>query len=131
MNMDKKVLVSGAVMGLLAIVLGAFGSHALKESLTPESLSSFETGVRYQMYHALMLLAIGSTGLLTSKQKKVILVLVLVGMLLFSFSIYLLSTKALHGVDFGAIGLITPIGGLVLMSAWVVFIIQVLRYKKH
>ena len=57
--MDKKIITTGAIFGMLAIILGAFGAHALKKVLSIEQLSTFETGVRYQMYHALFLLFIG------------------------------------------------------------------------
>lgn len=117
-NMDKKTITTGAFLGMLAIILGAFGAHALKAVLSPEQLITFETGVRYQMYHALFLLFIGTTGLLSQKTKKTIYYLVLVGVLFFSGSIYLLATNGLTSFDFRVIGFITPIGGLLLILAW-------------
>lgn len=116
--MDKKTITTGAFLGMLAIILGAFGAHALKAVLSPEQLITFETGVRYQMYHALFLLFIGTTGLLSQKTKKTIYYLVLVGVLFFSGSIYLLATNGLTSFDFRVIGFITPIGGLLLILAW-------------
>lgn len=116
--MDKKTITAGAFLGMLAIILGAFGAHALKAVLTPEQLMTFETGVRYQMYHALFLLFIGTTGLLSQKIKKTIYYLVLVGVLFFSGSIYLLATNSLTSFDFRVIGFITPIGGFLLLLAW-------------
>lgn len=116
--MDKKTITAGAFLGMLAIILGAFGAHALKAVLSPEQLITFETGVRYQMYHALFLLSIGTTGLLSQKTKKTIYYLVLVGVLFFSGSIYLLATNDLTSFDFRVIGFITPIGGFLLILAW-------------
>lgn len=116
--MDKKTITAGAFLGMLAIILGAFGAHALKAVLSPEQLMTFETGVRYQMYHALFLLFIGTTGLLSQKIKKTIYYLVLVGVLFFSGSIYLLATNSLTSFDFRVIGFITPIGGFLLIVAW-------------
>lgn len=116
--MDKKTITAGAFLGMLAIILGAFGAHALKAVLSPEQLITFETGVRYQMYHALFLLFIGTTGLLSQKIKKTIYYLVLVGVLFFSGSIYLLATNSLTSFDFRVIGFITPIGGFLLIVAW-------------
>lgn len=116
--MDKKTITAGAFLGMLAIILGAFGAHALKAVLSPEQLITFETGVRYQMYHALFLLFIGTTGLLSQKTKKTIYYLVLVGVLFFSGSIYLLATNDLTSFDFKMIGFITPIGGFLLILAW-------------
>ncbi len=117
-NMDKKTITAGAFLGMLAIILGAFGAHTLKAILSPEQLITFETGVRYQMYHALFLLFIGTTGMLSQKIKKTIYFLVLVGVLFFSGSIYLLATNGLTSFDFRVIGFITPIGGFLLISAW-------------
>lgn len=116
--MDKKTITAGAFLGMLTIILGAFGAHALKAVLSPEQLITFETGVRYQMYHALFLLFIGTTGLLSQKTKKTIYYLVLVGVLFFSGSIYLLATNDLTSFDFKMIGFITPIGGFLLILAW-------------
>ena len=79
--MDKKILSTGAILGMIAIILGAFGAHALKKVLSIEQLSTFETGVRYQMYHALFLLFIGLMKNISLKAKKTIYFLVLFGIL--------------------------------------------------
>lgn len=116
--MDKKIISTAAIFGMLAIILGAFGAHALKKVLTFEQLTTFETGVKYQIYHALFLLFIGSTALISEKAKKTIYYLVVVGILFFSGSIYLLATNNLTSFDFKTIGFITPIGGLLLIVSW-------------
>lgn len=117
--MDKKIISTGAFFGMLAIILGAFGAHALKKILTIDQLATFETGVKYQMYHALFLLFIGLASVLSEKTKKTIYYLVLIGVIFFSGSIYLLATNGLFiPFDFKAIGFITPIGGLLLILAW-------------
>lgn len=72
--MDKKILSTGAIFGIIAIILGAFGAHALKKILPVEALVTFETGVRYQMYHALFLLFLGSLNDFPQKNKKINLV---------------------------------------------------------
>lgn len=108
----------GAVLGIISIILGAFGAHALKEVLTEQQLISFETGVRYQMYHAVFLLIVGSIGFLTEKQKKTILSFTILGVCLFSGSIYLLTTETISGMNFKFLGPITPIGGLLLIISW-------------
>lgn len=126
--MDKKIISTGAVFGMLAIILGAFGAHALKKVLSLEELSTFETGVKYQMYHALFLLFIGLTGL-AEKAKKTIYYLVVIGVIFFSGSIYLLATNNLTSFDFKVIGFITPIGGLLLISAWGVLLVNILKKK--
>jgi uncharacterized membrane protein YgdD (TMEM256/DUF423 family) len=116
--MEKKILLVACALGFLAIIFGAFGAHALKKTLTVEQLNSFETGVKYQMYHALFLLFIGVTQIITLKEKTVVFYLTLTGVLLFSGSIYALTTNGLTGIKSKLIGPITPIGGLLLILSW-------------
>lgn len=127
--MDKKIISTGALLGMIAIILGAFGAHALKKVLSLEQLSTFETGVRYQMYHAVFLLFIGLTNDLSQKAKKTIYFLVLFGVILFSGSIYLLATNDLTSFDFKVIGFVTPIGGLLLILAWGVLLTKIINKK--
>ncbi len=127
--MDKKIISTGAVLGMIAIILGAFGAHALKKVLSMEELSTFETGVRYQMYHALFLIFIGIINELSQKAKKIIYNLVVFGVLLFSGSIYVLATNSLTSFDFKVIGFTTPIGGLLLILAWGVLLFHTLMKK--
>ena len=127
--MNKNILITGSVLGLIAIALGAFAAHGLKALISIESQQTFETGVRYQMYHALFLLFIGSYSKLTKTTKRIIFYLVGVGVLLFSGSIYGLATNELSSFDFKTIGFITPIGGLLLISAWFVLLIKFLKIK--
>jgi uncharacterized membrane protein YgdD (TMEM256/DUF423 family) len=127
--MDKKIISTGAILGMIAIILGAFGAHALKKVLSMEELSTFETGVRYQMYHALLLIFIGIINELSQKAKKIIYNLVVFGVLLFSGSIYVLATNSLTSFDFKTIGFITPIGGLLLILAWGVLLFHTLMKK--
>ncbi|MFV8391130.1 DUF423 domain-containing protein [Flavobacterium sp. LB2P6] len=129
--MDKRILSTGAILGMIAIILGAFGAHALKKVLSIEQLSTFETGVRYQMYHALFLLFIGLMKDIPQKAKKAIYFLVLFGVLLFSGSIYLLATNDLTSFDFKIIGFVTPIGGLLLIVAWGVLLMNIINKKSQ
>ncbi|PYE54899.1 DUF423 domain-containing protein [Deinococcus yavapaiensis] len=100
--------VYGAALGGLGVALGAFGAHALKDQLSPNALAIFETGTKYQMYHALALLALGAQP----AQKRAPNFL-LAGTLIFSGSLYAL---ALSGVK--PLGAITPIGGVVQLVGW-------------
>lgn len=127
--MEKKILVVAAVFGFFAIILGAFGAHALKKVLTLDQLTSFETGVKYQMYHALFLLFVGTTSLLTMKDKEFIFYFTLIGVLFFSGSIYLLTTSSITGIKSKILGPITPIGGLFLIAAWGMLIYKLLTKK--
>ena len=130
-NMDKRILSTGAILGMIAIILGAFGAHALKKVLSMEQLSTFETGVRYQMYHALFLLFFGLMKDVPQKTKKAIYFLVLFGVILFSGSIYLLATNDLTTFDFKIIGFVTPIGGLLLILAWGVLLMNIMNKKSQ
>ena len=128
--MNRTILVTAAFLGIIAIALGAFGAHGLKELISIEAQQTFETGVRYQMYHALMLLFVGGTTLLSLKAKKAIYFLVLVGIIFFSASIYGLSTMEITEVNFKRIGFVTPIGGLLLIVAWVIMLMNFLKVKR-
>ena len=129
--MNKKILITAAVFGLLSVVLGAFGAHGLKSLISVESLQSFETGVRYQMYHALLLLFIGNSSIVSAKNKTIIFYLILLGILLFSGSIYGLATNDLSGFDFKSIAFITLIGGLLLIASWIILLINFVKYKTN
>jgi uncharacterized membrane protein YgdD (TMEM256/DUF423 family) len=126
--MDKKIISTGAFFGMIAIILGAFGAHALKKVLSIDALSTFETGVKYQMYHALFLVLIGTLEL-SLKAKKIIYNLVVFGVIFFSGSIYLLATNSLTTFDFKVIGFVTPIGGLLLILAWSVLFFNFIKKK--
>lgn len=127
--MNRKLFISGSVIGLIAVIIGAFAAHGLKPLISFEALQSFETGVRYQMYHAFLLLFVGVSKTLSKTTKKTVFYLVLVGVLLFSGSIYGLATETLTGLNFKSIALITPIGGLLLILAWIVMLISFVRIK--
>jgi uncharacterized membrane protein YgdD (TMEM256/DUF423 family) len=127
--MDKKIFSTAAFFGMTAIILGAFGAHALIKVLTLDQLATFETGVKYQMYHALFLLFLGLNNHLTLKTKKTILIFTILGIIFFSGSIYLLATNSLTTFDFKVIGFITPIGGLLLIVAWSILMIHFLKKK--
>ncbi len=129
--MNRTILATGALLGVVSVILGAFAAHGLKALIEEESLRSFETGVRYQMYHALLLLFVGSFNALTDKTKKSIFYLVVAGIILFSGSIYGLSTDSLSAFNFKSIAFVTPIGGLFLIVAWIVMTIGFIRIKDN
>ena len=105
-------------LGMIAVVLGALGSHALKEVLTPEQLESFTIGVRYQMTHVLLLMVVLLTSYFEEGIKETSFWLTVVGSLLFSGSIYLLNLPQFLGVKLSFLGPVTPIGGLFLITNW-------------
>lgn len=128
--MERKIISSALILGITAIILGAFGAHALKKELTEESLVTFETGVKYQMYHALFLLFLGTTALVSDVVKKKVFQLVIVGVVFFSGSIYVLATRTITGIDFRPLGIVTPIGGALLILGWTALLWNLTRRKK-
>ncbi|MGB3607886.1 MAG: DUF423 domain-containing protein [Psychroserpens sp.] len=127
--MNKTILITGCILGMIAIIVGAFGAHSLKVLISNDAQITFETGVRYQMYHALLLLFVGQMTQLGLRSKKAIFYLVLLGVLCFSGSIYGLATNILTSFDFKQIGFITPIGGVFLIAAWTVLLVGIFRSK--
>ncbi|MBX3050758.1 MAG: DUF423 domain-containing protein [Caldilineaceae bacterium] len=120
--MTQPFLFLGALLGALAVALGAFGAHALKARLTPENLVTFETGVRYHFYHSFALLAAGLVQFLFPPAGAAVLAgwLFLTGIVLFSGSLYWLS---LGGPRW--LGPVTPLGGLALIAGWIALALAV------
>ncbi len=130
--MYKQALIAAAILGGTAVIIGAFGAHALKSIFTPEQLTSFETGVKYQFYHAIVL---GIVALLYNKLNKRTLNLCTwfftSGITMFSGSIYLLNfLKAKDIIGLKGLGIITPIGGLVLIAGWATLLFGAINYTR-
>lgn len=120
---SKLLVLIAAISGLLAVALGAFGAHALKAQLEPSMMSVYQTSVQYHFWHTLALLGVGlyhqaRPGRLSAWSG----VLIIVGMLLFSGSLYLMSI-----LDVRALGMITPVGGVTLMAGWLALALAVWR----
>lgn len=115
------ILISGAIFGMLAVIFGAFGAHALKKILSDDQLKSFETGVKYQMYHAIVLLFVGANSPSPSQLMGWSFIL---GIVLFSFSIYGLVLSDAKGKKMKFLGPITPLGGLLLIVGWVMLLLE-------
>ena len=126
--MNRRIVITGIVLGLLAVIIGAFGAHGLKGLVSEVSAESFETGVRYQMYHALLLLWLGSSAKIPEAGKKWAYYSIVTGVLLFSFSIYGLATDNLTPIPFKSVAFITPIGGVFLLLGWMLIGYRVYRY---
>ena len=126
--MHKLFLSLGAGLAGLGVIFGAFGAHKLKE-IAPESVSTFQTGVQYQMYHAFALIL---AAIVFEKISSKYIVWsgwsFLIGIILFSGSLYVLALlKATGKVGLGGIGIITPIGGLFFIAGWLFFLLGVLK----
>ena len=116
--MIQFTLMVAAAFGMLAIILGAFGAHALKKTLNDEQLKSFETGVKYQMYHTIVLVLLAFQFQFTEAIETYIVYSFMSGILLFSFSIYGLVLSSAQGKKMRFLGPITPLGGLLLTIGW-------------
>lgn len=131
--MHKSFLLSGSLLGGLAVVLGAFGAHGLKKYVPAETITTFQTGVQYQMYHALALVL---TAIVFEKMGQQPLMqwagyCFIIGIVLFSGSLYLLTAmKATGNVGMTGIGIITPFGGLFFIAGWLLFFLSVMKMAK-
>ena len=124
----KKFKLAGAFFALLSVILGAFASHFLESYLDSQELDAFETGIRYMMYHGLSLLILA--GFEISKN-TLIFRLFFWGTLLFSFSIFLLCLQNIFSMDLSFLGPITPLGGTLLISAWIILILKIIKNKSR
>ncbi|MFT5436690.1 MAG: uncharacterized membrane protein YgdD (TMEM256/DUF423 family) [Ulvibacter sp.] len=129
-NFDKNIVASASILAAVAIGLGAFGAHGLRDIISAKALSSFETGVRYQMYHSIALLVIGFTMSIPANTRKWVFRFFIFGIILFSGSIYLLSFKEILTSNLAFLGPITPIGGLLLIVGWLRLLYGILKVKK-
>lgn len=118
---QQMFIITGALFGMLAIIFGAFGAHALKKHLSEDQLKSFETGVKYQMYHAIVLLVLGFNSEFSTPSMYWCFT---IGILLFSFSIYGLMLSDAKGKKLRFLGPITPIGGLLFVVGWLLILLR-------
>jgi uncharacterized membrane protein YgdD (TMEM256/DUF423 family) len=125
--MTPFTLLFGSLLGGLAVIFGAFGAHALKKILSEEQLKSFETGVKYQFYHAFLLLLIGFNFELKTKVEEIMVYCIVLGTILFSFSIYGLVLSSAKNKKWKFLGPVTPLGGLLLVNGWILLFISVLE----
>ncbi len=128
--MGRRFYIAGFLFGVIGVILGAFATHGLKPLLSPESIATFETGTKYQIYHALLLLILGGITQLQPKTGKWVFYLLIIGVSLFSGSIYLLATNSLTAFDYTVIALLTPLGGSLLILAWLILLWSFITLKK-
>ena len=106
------------ILGGFTVILGAFGAHLLEKLLSTSQLASFETGLRYQFYHVFFLILLSLIPRIEEKDKNKITLLISIGILLFSGSIYLLNLQDVLGLILSFLGPVTPIGGSLFIFAW-------------
>jgi uncharacterized membrane protein YgdD (TMEM256/DUF423 family) len=131
--MEKQTTFLAGLMIMLSIVFGAFGAHALKEILEPAQLATFEVGVRYQGFLSMGVLFLSLSSQRLAFPMKGILWAMLIGMFLFSFSIYglVLGRHFLASNGFAFLGPVTPIGGAISIISWCVFLFRLLKYGQR
>ena len=122
--MSKFIKVS-ILFCVVSVILGAFGAHLLKDLLSETELSSFKTGIRYQMFHGLAILILSLNSNKFTSKLKTSLLLMSIGTVLFSFSIYFLSIDDLLSFSMKFLGPITPIGGTILIASWIYLLLNV------
>ena len=127
--MKSITLIFGAVYGLISIILGAFGAHALKKVISLDKLQSFETGVRYQMYGAFFLLIVGYILKFETPAEKWMSIFMIAGIFLFSVSIYLLAFSEVAAIPSKVVGPVTPLGGLFMIISWAMLLFYFIKHK--
>lgn len=127
--MKNITLIFGAFYGLLSVILGAFGAHALKKVISLDKLQSFETGVRYQMYGAFFLLIVGYILKFETSAERWISILMIAGIFMFSVSIYLLAFSEVASIPTKIVGPITPLGGLLMIISWAMLLFYFFKNK--
>lgn len=126
---NKKIVIVGSILFATAIILGAFGAHSLKDLLSAEKLQSFEVGVRYQFYISLILLLFGMLHEKLPFNISMFYIFQITGVLMFSGSIYLLSLEQILSLNLKFLGPVTPLGGLMLILGWIIFIVRLIRFR--
>lgn len=121
----EKFIKIAILLALTAVTLGALGAHMLQDLLSNSQIHAFETGVRYQLFHAITLLILTLNSEKFNKHLKKSLSIMTLGICLFSLSIYLLCTQHIIGLSLSFLGPITPIGGILLICSWIILIFSI------
>ena len=127
----RNFIYTAILLCLTSIILGAFGAHLLKEILTEFQLSSFETGVRFQMFHGLVILILSFNKKYFNDKLKFALKIMTLGTVIFSLSIYLLNLQEYLSINLSLLGPITPIGGLLIIISWLILLFIVKRMETY
>ncbi|RYY11858.1 MAG: DUF423 domain-containing protein [Chitinophagaceae bacterium] len=127
--MNKRIILTAALLGVIAVILGAFGAHALKVRITPYETDIWDKGVTYQFYHTLAILYLSTFARYKNGLINIAYFCFLGGIFLFSGSLYLLATRTITNIDFPQLGALTPIGGLLFILGWIMLFIAALKDK--
>lgn len=128
--MNKRIILTASFFGALAVMLGAFGAHGLKQIIAPEQLVTWQKGVEYQFYHTFAILYLSTFARYKNKLISISYLFFTLGIVLFSGSLYLLSIRYAFNLQFASLlGPITPIGGVCLIIGWVFLFLAALKDK--
>lgn len=128
--MNKQIILTASLFGVIAVILGAFGAHGLEGKITERHLDTWKTANEYQFYHSLALLFLSTFSRAKSQSIKVSYIMFTLGILLFSGSLYVLSTRNLLGIEqLSFIGPITPLGGVCFIIGWIALFIAALKHR--
>jgi uncharacterized membrane protein YgdD (TMEM256/DUF423 family) len=128
--MNKRIILTASLFGVLAVVFGAFGAHGLKDKISASELEIWKTAVDYQFYHTLVLLFLASFSRFKSRLINAASYMFTLGIILFSGSLYLLSTRSVTGLEWtNVLGPITPLGGVLFILGWICLFLATLKNK--
>ena len=128
--MNKRIIIFASVFGILAVILGAFGAHSLKEFISAKELDTWNTAVQYQFYHTLALLFLASFSRFRSRAVNAASWFFSFGILFFSGSLYLLSLKTILNItNIVLLGPLTPIGGMLFILGWISLLVATIKNK--
>lgn len=128
--MNKRIIIAASSFGMIAVILGAFGAHTLKARLSLSELEIWKTAVDYQFYHTFALLFLATFSKKESRSINLSAWFFSIGILLFSGSLYLISTKEILNItQMGVIGPVTPIGGLFFIMGWISLLVATIKNK--
>lgn len=128
--MNKRIIIFASVFGILAVILGAFGAHSLKELISAKELDTWNTAVQYQFYHTLALLFLATFSRFRSRAINAASWFFSFGILFFSGSLYLLSIKSILNIsNIVLLGPLTPIGGLLFILGWISLLVATVKNK--
>ncbi|PST82154.1 DUF423 domain-containing protein [Pedobacter yulinensis] len=128
--MNKRIILTAAFLGAVAVILGAFGAHGLKKLVDAPAIDTWTKGVEYQFYHVFALLYLSTFARYRNKLVNIAYFCFTFGIVFFSGSLYLLATRSLTNIGFaGVLGPITPIGGLLFIFGWIMLFFAALKDK--
>ncbi|NEU09507.1 DUF423 domain-containing protein [Flavihumibacter sp. R14] len=128
--MNKRIIITASLFGMLAVILGAFGAHGVKPKISPDEMHIWQTAVDYHFYHVFALLFLSTFSRFRSRLINISYLFFTIGIILFSGSLYILAAKSILGItQTSFIGPVTPVGGLCFIIGWTALLLAAIRNK--